>query len=241
MRLVCGERADGPRRVIADACAARGARFVDAHDGASVTAAMTAGETEATIRTPVAEYGAVTLGLRGRHQAQNALVAVRLLECLSEAGVPVGREAVERGLREARWAGRLDWRTVAGGRRALLDAAHNPAGAATLAEYLAAAVPGGQPLVFGAARDKDHRGMLRHLLPHARPLVLTVPPTPRATDPDVLAAAARAVDPGAPVLVARDPAAALELAWSFAPAITVAGSIFLVGAVLPSLEARGAP
>jgi dihydrofolate synthase/folylpolyglutamate synthase len=123
----------------------------------------------------------------------------------------------------------------------LLDAAHNVAGAATLADYLRETAPGGrQPLVFGAMRDKDHAGMLRHLMPCASRLVITVPPTPRAAEPEVLRAAALAVDPGADVVVERDIEAAMDGAWASAAAITVAGSIFLLGAVLPVLESRGA-
>ena len=239
MRLVCGERAAGPRGVIAEACARQGAAFVDASDGVSVSATMAGGLTSLTLGTPAGSYGPLTLGLRGRHQVQNALVAVRLLEALSEAGVPVPAPAIERGLREAKWPGRLDWRRLAGGKRVLLDAAHNEAGAATLAEYLREAVPGGrQPLVFGAVRDKDHAGMLRHLLPCASLVVVTVPPTPRAADPDALSAVARAIDAGALVIVERDPVAAMDAAWASAPEITVAGSIFLLGAVLPVLESR---
>ena len=82
--------------------------------------------------------------------------------------------------------------------------------------------------------------MLRHLLPCAPLVVLTAPPTPRAADPDALKAAILAIDPGARVLVERDPAAAMDAAWRDAPGITVAGSIFLLGAVLPVLDARGA-
>jgi folylpolyglutamate synthase/dihydropteroate synthase len=88
-------------------------------------------------------------------------------------------------------------------------------------------------------RDKDRRAMLRRLLPCASRVVLTAPPTPRATDPEAISAEVLAIDPGADVLVARDPEAALEAAWSAGPSITVAGSIFLLGAVLPLLESRG--
>jgi dihydrofolate synthase/folylpolyglutamate synthase len=122
----------------------------------------------------------------------------------------------------------------------LLDAAHNEAGAAALAEYLRDTVPGGrQPLVFGAVRDKDHAGMLRHLLPCASHVVITVPPTSRAAGPEALRAAVLAIDPGARVAIQPDPAAAMDAAWAVAPDITVAGSIFLLGAVLPVVESRG--
>jgi dihydrofolate synthase/folylpolyglutamate synthase len=240
MPLVCGEQAPGPRRVIAASCAERGARFVDAFEGVTLAAAGGGGAIELSLRTPAARYGPLTLGLRGRHQAQNALVAVRLLEAFSGAGIPVPARAVEQGLGDARWPGRLDWRRLPDGRRVLLDAAHNEAGAAALADYLRDAVPGGrQPLVFGAVRDKDHAGMLRHLLPCASHVVITLPPTPRAAEPGALRATALGLDPGARVAIEPDPAAALDAAWAHAPDITVAGSIFLLGAVLPAVESRG--
>jgi dihydrofolate synthase/folylpolyglutamate synthase len=227
--------------VIAAACAARGATLVDAFGGVEAATAIVDGATSLTLRTPAGLYGPVRLGLRGAHQVRNAIVAVRLLEALSETGVAVPAPAIERGLRDARWPGRLDWRRLADGRRVLLDAAHNEAGAAALAEYVRDTVPGGrQPLVFGAVRDKDHAGMLRHLLPCASRVVITVAPTPRAAEPDALRAAALAVDPAADVSIERDPEAAMDAAWTSAPAITVAGSIFLLGAVLPILESRGA-
>jgi dihydrofolate synthase / folylpolyglutamate synthase len=239
MRIVCGERGADAFGVIAVACAGRGARLIQADDGVSLSVTVTGGVTSMALQTPSGAYGPLEPGLRGRHQVRNALVAVRLLEALTEAGVSVPPRAIEQGLRGATWPGRLDWRRLADGRRVLLDAAHNEAGAATLADYLREAVPGGQPLVFGAVRDKDHMGMLRHLLPCSTQVVVTVPPTPRAADPGALKAAVLAVDPGARVIIEADPVAAMDAAWAAAPAITVAGSIFLLGAVFPTLERRG--
>ena len=241
MRIVCGEDAPGPRGVIEAACAASGALVTDAAAGAHVEMSMAGGATALAITTPSGSYGPLTPGLLGRHQARNALVAVRLLEALAESGLAVPATAIERGIRDARWPGRLDWRRMPDGRHVLLDAAHNEAGAEALAAYLREALGGGrQPLVFGAMRDKDRRGMLRRLLPCASRVVITAPPTPRAADPGVILAEVLAIDPGADAIVSREPGEALDAAWSAAPSITVAGSIFLLGAVLPILESRGA-
>jgi len=118
-----------------------------------------------------------------------------------------------------------------GRNRVLVDAAHNPAGAAVLAGYLRLVYPGGLPLVFGAMRDKDIAGMLAALLPSATHLVVTAPRMARAADPHALAAEARK-HTRAPVAVAPDAAAALEQAWQFGPTVCVAGSIFLAGEIL---------
>jgi folylpolyglutamate synthase/dihydropteroate synthase len=203
----------------------------------SISTAYVAGQATVELRTPEHAYGPVTLSLRGRHQVDNAVVAVRLLEALGRIGTPVPASAIEHGLCHARWPGRLDLVRVADGRTVLLDAAHNAAGAATLAAYLGEVAPAGLPVVFGAVRDKDHAGMLACLLPHATHLVVTSPPTPRAADIDELRRLAARARPELPVVVEPDPSRALDLAWTFGPDVCVTGSIFLIGAILPSLPA----
>ena len=53
----------------------------------------------------------------------------------------------------------------------LLDAAHNPAGAAALASYLKVGTGIRPPLVFAAMRDKDIGGMFAGLLPAVGQLI----------------------------------------------------------------------
>ncbi|MDE3156742.1 MAG: bifunctional folylpolyglutamate synthase/dihydrofolate synthase [Acidobacteriota bacterium] len=237
MPVVVGERKAEALAAIAEVCAARGGRLVRADDGVTVDTRVTAEATELTLRTPADDYGTVALGLAGRHQAGNAVVAVRLLETLRAAGLDVPRAAIVAGLRDVRWPGRLEWRATDRG-RVLLDAAHNPAGAEALAAYLRHVRPAGLPIVFGVMRDKDARGILERLLPAAAALVATRPSNPRALEPEAVAALARAIRPGLPVAIEADPAAAVREAWQRAPEICVAGSIFLLGDVA-AVVARG--
>jgi dihydrofolate synthase/folylpolyglutamate synthase len=238
MVLVCGERKPDAARVIAAACAREGTALVDAWDGVSVTSSMLAGVTTMTLRTPTREYAVCTLALRGAHQVANAVVAVRLLEAIDRAGLPVPTAAVVDGLTRARWPARLELVRLAGGREALIDAAHNPAGAACLAAYLRDAYPAGLPIVFGAMRDKDVEGMLRALLPHATCLIVTTPPSPRSMPAADLAVLAARLAPALLVEAEPEPAAALDAAFRTAPTICVAGSIYLLGALLPLLEGQ---
>jgi dihydrofolate synthase / folylpolyglutamate synthase len=237
MTLICGERRPEPFDAIAAACRDRGAALVPAFDGVRVDEVATAGMTTVTLVTPVRRYGPVPLALRGRHQVSNAVVAVRLLEALDAAGVRVGGAAIEAGLRGARWPGRLELLRFADGRTVLLDAAHNPAGAATLAAHLRDTHGEGVPMVFGAVRDKDHAGMLDALLPCVTHLVLTAAPTPRAADPGFLRAIAARLRPDLSIECVADPQTAIERAWARGPDIVVAGSIFLIGALRPGLAA----
>jgi dihydrofolate synthase/folylpolyglutamate synthase len=185
------------------------------------------------LRTPVRDYGTITVGLVGEHQRDNALVAVRTLETLA-ATVPISEPAIRRGLSNARWPGRLDLRRLPDGRELLLDAAHNPDGAEMLARYLRHA-PARLPLVFGAMRDKDHAAMLARLGPAVASIVFTRAAIARAADPDDLAATARGVGLAVPFSVEPSPLAAAARAWTDSRRIVVAGSIALLGDVLEGL------
>jgi len=197
--------------------------------------ARVANERGATlIRATPADAAAFTLGLHGDHQRANAGVAVRLLEQLTARGVGVPSDAVARGLANPEWPGRLDQRRLPDGRELLLDAAHNPAGAAALASYLTAESQR-RPLVFAAMRDKDIDGMFRILLPAIGAAVMTRASNPRSADPGMLADSARTIAPALPIAIEPSSADALAAAWRMSPRIVVAGSIFLLGDVMQQL------
>lgn len=184
---------------------------------------------------PGREYGNIRLGLRGAHQAANARVAMRVLETLERLGVTIGPAAIVDGLTNVTWPGRLEHRSAPDGGEIILDAAHNPAGAAALASYLRT-LGGAKPtLVFAAMRDKDVAGMLKVLLPTIAGVIVTRPSNPRAADPDELASRIRAIDSALPVDIVTPPAAAVAEAMRRSRRIVVAGSIFLLGDVMQEL------
>jgi folylpolyglutamate synthase/dihydropteroate synthase len=84
-------------------------------------------------------------------------------------------------------------------------------------------------------QDKDISGMLRVLVPRATRMVLTSPPSRRAASPADVGTLVAGLAPGLPVLVEADPARALALAFESGRSICVAGSIYLLGAVLPAI------
>lgn len=234
--VVIGPVVKEAREEFVAACARTGAHLIDADAGVEVDTSSSGGRPAVHIRTPLRDYGWVPLGLRGEHQVPNALVAVRLLEQLDgRLKLRVGADAIRTGVMEVRWPGRLQMLEVDGGRRVLLDAAHNPAGAWALATYLRREFAEPLPMVFAAMRDKDVALMLKTLLPVVSLMVMTQPANPRARSADELAAEATRLSRGAQIEVERSPRAALERAWSRCPLACVAGSIFLVGEVLASL------
>ena len=188
-----------------------------------------------TLATPVRDYGEVQLALAGAHQVTNAVVAVRLLEVAEARGVTIGREAIVDALETVEWPGRLEHVRTANGADVLLDAAHNAAGAARLAEYLSEA---GTPrtLVFSAMRDKDVTSMLQAILPLVAGVVITRASNPRAHEPATLAALVRSIAPTLPVEMVESPEEALARASAGGAPVIVAGSIFLLADVMRGLR-----
>jgi dihydrofolate synthase / folylpolyglutamate synthase len=184
------------------------------------------------IRATRGDVADMRVGLRGMHQRINAAVAVRLLQLVDSGGLAVPREAIAAGLEDPGWPGRLDLHRLPGDRELLLDAAHNPAGAAALASYLKAECDEPLPLVFAAMRDKDCTGMLRALMPAVGSVVFTRASNPRSADPGELVTRARAIDPAFPIAAEASVPAALAAAWRSARRVVVAGSIFLLGDVI---------
>ena len=236
--VVVGPVPPEARDVLVSMCEMAEASFIEADAGVRIESASEDGRTSMRLTTAMRDYGWIQLGLRGDHQVPNALVAVRLLEEL-ERNLPITPAAITTGIRDVRWAGRLQMIEVPGGRRVLLDAAHNPAGAWALASYLKREFPEPLPIVFGALRDKDVSLMLKALLPAASTIVMTEPVTPRAHSAEELAAIARKLSPAAKIAIEPDPARALERAWTHCPVVCAAGSIFLVGNLLASIGADG--
>lgn len=74
---------------------------------------------------PAEAAGGPRLALAGEFQRRNGAVAVAAARALAERGWPIDADAIQRGLAEARWPGRLERRRFAG-RPLLLDGAHNP-------------------------------------------------------------------------------------------------------------------
>ncbi len=231
MPVVAGPMAPGPRETIVGVAASRGAPLHDAFDGVTCEARVERGRARLRLATPAHDYGPVHLALRGRHQIDNAVVAVRLLELLDRAGLAVGRDAIVAGLETTVWPGRLQEVRLADGRWLLLDAAHNPAGARALAAYIAD-VHGRLPIVFGAMRDKDVAPMLAALEPVATAFVFTGVPLARAYDAATLGALAASSLSPLVTAVEGDPLRAVDRALTGAPGACVAGSLFLVGFVL---------
>jgi dihydrofolate synthase / folylpolyglutamate synthase len=167
--------------------------------------------------------------LPGRFQVRNALAAATAARILKESGFAITDEAIERGIRDVHWPGRLE--KLSDDPAIYLDGTHNPAGARELVKFWQENFAGRRIfLVYGTVRDKAVDEIAGLLFPRAKSVILTAPRQPRAISADVLAemtgylAGEFAVEP--------DPQVALERAIKTAsPRDTVfaTGSLYLVG------------
>jgi dihydrofolate synthase/folylpolyglutamate synthase len=115
--------------------------------------------------------------LRGAFQLNNASAALAALDALRDR-LPVSMEAVRRGLGETQLAGRFQF--VPGKPALILDVAHNPHAARSLAQNLAGLPPCPHTwAVFAMLKDKDMAGVVAALDPHIDTWLVAGIDTPR--------------------------------------------------------------
>jgi dihydrofolate synthase/folylpolyglutamate synthase len=181
--------------------------------------------------------------LFGRHQFDNAGVAIATLRALPQLTLP--GQAFEQGLANVDWPARLQrlshGRLIAlapEGSELWLDGGHNPDGgraiAATLAD-LEERVSRPLVLIVGMLATKDSEGFLRNFAGLAR-RIMTVPiqGQDKTLPPDAIADAARRV--GVPATscggIESALAATARLDLEAPPRILITGSLYLAGEVL---------
>lgn len=172
------------------------------------------------------------LKLVGDHQVDNAGVALAILDGIKHV-MPVTEANIRAGLARVEHPGRLEWLAD----DLLVDAAHNAAGATTLAQFLDK-LPRDKPrtLVLGASQDKDVRSMVIQLAAHVDRVLTTHCGHPRAASAADLAE--RLVGMNVPILPAGAIEQALPLARGEEGVVIVTGSLHVVGAARDIVEGR---
>ena len=164
--------------------------------------------------------------LAGDFQRRNAGLAVRTARELG-----VGERAIEEGVRNTRWRGRLERIDVAG-KTIWIDGGHNDHAVARTAPFFDANVPHPRLLVFGIMSDKVVEPVVRRLFPLFERIIATEPYPPRSARADSFAGA----------IAIPDPSDAFRAALA-APEknIVITGSLYLAGAALAFFDAYDAP
>jgi dihydrofolate synthase / folylpolyglutamate synthase len=195
--------------------------------------------------------------LRGAHQHRNIALAIAAAVELAQNrdlphNFPITPSAIQRGIHNTHWPGRLERITLPNRPEFILDVAHNPAGAWALRSALSSSQtqePGTEPatepgaphldsemwdssprqvMIFACLRDKPLREMTQILFPIFDHVVLAPIHSPRATEVAELLAAAEAT--GVPSTASSTVEEAMQIALRLNPArIVITGSVYLVG------------
>jgi len=219
------------RAVIAQRCEEMGTRLVEIDEAWRIDSVEDSGGFYRATAMETESQGCFSIAppLAGRFQIRNALAAVTAARLLATRGFSITQEAIERGIRTARWPGRLE--RLSERPAVYLDGTHNPAGAKELLKFWEENFAGRRILlVYGAMRDKAVDEIAGLLFPAADFVVLTEPMQPRAISAPVLGEMAAHLAKKATVIA--DPAKALEHAIEMASAndaIFATGSLYLVG------------
>ena len=161
--------------------------------------------------------------LPGEFQRRNAGLAARAARELK-----IDEDAIERGIANTRWRGRLE-KLQARGKEVWIDGGHNAHAARAIAPFIEKHVPKPRTLVFGIMSDKDVDAVKKTLFPLFDRIITTEPYPPRSMP---------AVELGGLAIPAPDDAfeAALDGAE---PSVVVAGSLYLAGAALAFFDREG--
>jgi len=192
---------------------------------------------QVSIRSLAGEYSDLNLPVFGAHQAENAALAIAAVEAFLGGGQQrILDDVVRAAFADFSSPGRLQ--VVSREPLTILDAAHNPSGAKSLAEALK--VYFGSPrvtAVISILKDKDAQGFLAEIADSVAEVIVTQSNSPRALPAAELVELAVAIFGADRVKIQANPQwalaeAALTLPIGQKSAILVTGSITLVGDVL---------
>ncbi|MFD9371469.1 bifunctional folylpolyglutamate synthase/dihydrofolate synthase [Streptomyces sp. NPDC060020] len=158
-----------------------------------VSREVAVGGQQLTLRGVGGEYGGIFLPLYGAHMAHNAAVALAAVEAFFGIGQEHARvldlETVQRAFASVTSPGRME--VVRRSPTVVLDAAHNPAGAAATADAVTESFGFSRLIgVVAASEGKDVRGVLEAFEPIFAEVVVTENSSHRSMGADELAAVA---------------------------------------------------
>ena len=189
------------------------------------------GETEQSFlfSGPVEPPQRYRMRLLGRHQADNAALAICACMRLAETEPRLTPGAIQAGVEKATWPGRFE--VFPESPLVILDGAHNPDGIRTLRQTLDDVYPT-RPIVFlfGVLADKDHAAMEGILFRPIDRAVVVEPNSQRAASASDIAREISGYV--AAVATADSIAAGLDQARSWAGPtgiVCVAGSLYMIG------------
>ena len=194
------------------------------------------------VRGRAETYDDVPLTLHGEHQAHNAALAIAAVESLLGDGTrAITSEVLSEGLGSVTSPGRLQYLSAMP--PVIVDAAHNPHGAAALARAIEGTLPFERVwCVLGVLGDKDARGIIEALDPVVAGFIVTQSASERALPAETLGELVSSIASPDRVRVEPHLVDALNSAresCEVGDAVIVTGSITLVGDTIALAKKEG--
>ena len=191
------------------------------------------------------DYNNLSLPLAGRHQLYNASLAIRTCEILMQKGLSINEDTIYNGITNLNFEGRLE--QVSEMPPIILDGAHNPHAAETLAAAIKELFPDKKIiLIAGVMKDKDTKGILKPLTDISETIILTMPKGERAAHPQRLKEAIVAPQSYRPrpesIKITNTVEEAIGLArilWKQGDIILITGSFYTTGEAKEVLGQHG--
>lgn len=195
--MLCGPLEPGPRRVIAEIARQHGSRMIEAGRDFLHTYQPPKNfenrerlgrlDFSGDLGSEDAELTKIPLRMLGKHQAENAALAIAIVARLRKQGWSISSAAIRETFAELVLPGRIE--LVQRRPAVVLDVAHNVAAVAALIDVITTCFSCQQrTLVLAATKDKDVPGIVRVLVPHFQRIIVTeYRKNPRAVETDRLA------------------------------------------------------
>ncbi|MFV9511071.1 bifunctional folylpolyglutamate synthase/dihydrofolate synthase [Tepidibacillus sp. LV47] len=175
----------------------------------------------------------IEISMIGSHQIKNAAIALMTLEILRQYyAFYIEEDSVYTGMKHTFWPGRLE--KVLENPLVILDGAHNPEGAESLAEAIHLFNYKRLILVTGILKDKAIQQFYQPLLPLADELIITEPKFPRAKEALEVAKIVHSIGGASHVLVQENWKDAVDMAIQEAnkdDLVIITGSLYLISDV----------
>lgn len=224
--------------IIKDAAARMDAPFYCLNDAEIRVASQTLEGTVFSVKNKCFSLENLELSLLGTYQLENCLAVLEACLVLNKNGLAICEEAIRNGLKNARWAGRMELCGKAP--LVILDGAHNADGIRQLANSLSVYFKKKKvTLILGILGDKEYRRMAEQILPFAETVILTEPHSERRLD--VFSLARSVSDFSGTVVMEKEIEAAYERARTLTPQdgiILCCGSLYMIGAMRTYLKHR---
>ncbi len=168
------------------------------------------------------------LPLLGEVQLNNSACAIAAIKILQQKDWNIPKNAIETGMKETKWLGRLQWTTWQD-RKILIDGAHNTPAASCLRQYVDTLE---KPVnwVMGMLATKDRQGIFQTLLRNGDRLYLVPVPEHLSAEPEELSILATNICPDlTEIKTFPDLFNALEVAKDTETLTVLCGSLYLVG------------